>query len=147
MLLYILFGFASNLLQFYASYKKTLMKTLFILLITFLTLTSCNTNDDIDQIICTEEFVYGINVTLIDSSTSNPITMDVDVKIEDGDFEEILMTLDGIDAFFGAGERPGNYIITVTSSNYQTYISDSIAVFNDLCHVISETIEIQLTPN
>lgn len=57
------------------------------------------------------------------------------------------MAIEEIDSFFGAGERPGNYVLIVTSDNYQTYVSETITVNAYECHVIPESIEIVLQPN
>jgi len=125
------------------------MKTKFLIILSVLLIctSGCKLDDDFNPIICTEQFVFGINVTLIDGTTSNKIITGVTISIKDGDYEETLMTHGSIDSFWGAGERPGNYIITVTSNNYQTYVSDLIQVLSDECHVITEIIEITLQPN
>lgn len=107
---------------------------------------SCKTDDVPDSIICTEQFVYGLNITLKDAITSNIINSDVELIATDGTYQETLMTGNGIDSFFGAGERPGTYIVTVTSPNYQTFISDPITLISDECHVIPKTFEFSLQP-
>ena len=114
-----------------------------ILLISF---TNCDINDDSDQIICTEQYVFGLNITLKDATTSTIITSDVEVVAKDGDYEETLMTIEGIGSFFGAGERPGTYIVTVTSANYETFTSDPITLTSDVCHVIPKAFEFLLQP-
>lgn len=125
--------------------KTKLPIILFLFLFSF---TSCNNDDDIiEPINCTTVYIYGLNVKLIDASNSNVITTNVEVKATDGNYEEILMTLEGNETFSGAGERAGNYTLTITSSNYQTYTSDVIAIDRDVCHVIGQSIEISLTPN
>lgn len=124
--------------------KSKFLATLFTLLIC---ISGCKSDDDFSTITCNEQFVFGINVTLIDATTSNKITTGVTLSIKDGNYEETLMTHDSIDSFWGAGERPGNYIITVTSNNYQTYVSNPIQVLSDECHVITEILEITLQPN
>ncbi|WP_341214955.1 hypothetical protein [uncultured Wocania sp.] len=125
------------------------MRTKFLIILSVLLIcaSGCKLDDDFNPINCTEQFVFGINVTLIDATTSNKIITGVTLSIKDGDYEEILMTHDSIDSFWGAGERPGNYIITVTSNDYQTYVSDPIQVLSDECHVITEIVEITLQPN
>lgn len=57
------------------------------------------------------------------------------------------MNMEGIDSFFGAGERAGNYIIEITSNDYQTYISEIIVIEEDECHVIPVALEVSLQPN
>lgn len=108
-------------------------------------ITSCNTDDDnVKGLFCTEQFVYGLNVSLIDATTLNPITTAIEIIATDGDYEETLITSSSIGSFFGAGEREGTYVITVTSANYQTYVSEPISVSADRCHVIPENIQISL---
>ncbi|APY11095.1 hypothetical protein BWZ22_07495 [Seonamhaeicola sp. S2-3] len=109
-----------------------------------LSFTACKTDDTPNDIICTLEYVYGLNVTLIDATNSNKITEDITVVATDGNYEEIL-TL-GVDSFFGAGERAGTYTITITSANYQTYVSNPIELDANECHVIPKVIEITLQP-
>jgi len=121
------------------------VKILFVLSVLLISFTSCKIEDD-DQIACTEQFVYGLNVVLKDATTSNIINTDVEVIATDGDYEETLMTTSGYDSFFGAGERAGTYIITVTSANYDTFTSDPITLTRDVCHVIPKVLEFTLQP-
>lgn len=122
------------------------MKHLFLLMT--LVLSGCSLDvDNPDQVFCTEQFVYGLNVTVRDSSDNTIITEDITVIARDGTYEEELAVPSGFDVFIGAGERPGNYIIEVTSDNYQTYTSETIQVDADICHVIPRFVEILLTPN
>jgi hypothetical protein len=111
----------------------------------FLILNQCGDNND-DQVFCTEQYVYGLNVTLKDANTNTIISENITIVAKDESYEETLMNIDGMDSFFGAGERSGNYIIEVTSNSYQTYTSEIIRVDEDICHVIPESIEIILQP-
>lgn len=119
------------------------MKYLFIL--ASLLLTQCNVDDN--QIICTDVFAYGLNVTVKDATTNESIITDIIVIAKDGEYEEELMQIEGFDQFVGAGERPGNYIIEITSPNYQTFISEVVSVGADECHVIAEVVEFSIQPN
>ncbi len=116
----------------------------YIIVIALLLLTQCN---DDNQFACTEQFVYGLNITIKDSNTNTVITENITVIALDGDYEEQLMIIEGFDTFIGAGERPGNYSIEVTSLSYQTFNSEIIQVDADQCHVIPELVEINLIPN
>jgi len=104
-------------------------------------LTQCNQ----EPLSCTDEFVYGLNITLKDATTSLAITEDVTVTAHDNDYEEELMTY-GMNSFYGAGERPGNYIIEVIADGYEAYTSGVIQVDAGECHVIPESLEIVLQP-
>jgi len=108
-------------------------------------MTQCD--KDKDPIICTEEFVYGLSVTVKDANTNAVITENIAVTAKEGAYEEELMNTEGMDSFFGAGERSGNYIIEVIADGYQDFISDVIRVGEDQCHVIPEILEIMLQPN
>lgn len=117
--------------------------TKIILLLTILSIfTSCNEENN-EDVICTLEFVYGINITLIDAETKTDITENVKVVITDGNYEEILQG--GIGTFYGAGERAGTYTITITSDDYKTFVSEPIVVTANACHVIpvSKTFELE----
>jgi len=107
-------------------------------------MTQCN---DDNQIICTEQFVYGLNVTVRDANTNTIITEGISVIARDGDYEEELMQIESFDDFIGAGERPGNYTIEISGSNYQSFTSEIINVGADECHVIGEVVEFHLQPN
>lgn len=117
----------------------------YIVLIFIIFLTTCI--DDDREIICTEQFVYGLNITVKNADPNAIITEGITVTARDGNYEEVLVNMEGIDNFFGAGERAGNYIIEITSNDYQTYISDVISVSADECHVIPVAIEVLLQIN
>lgn len=120
----------------------------FILFLTLLALLSCNSDDPNPQN-CTEEYVYGLSVTVRDAVNNSIITEGITVTASDGSYEEQLMRIESSDNFFGAGEREGTYIIEVTSNDYQTFTSNPIVIgkTEDDCHVVTEILEFQLTPN
>ena len=107
--------------------------------------TQCN--EDKEPVFCTEEFVYGLSVTVKDANTGSIIIENITIIARDGDYEEQLMTFEGANNFFGAGERPGNYILEVTAEGYENYTSEVIEISSDECHVIPEIVEILLQPN
>lgn len=109
----------------------------------FLMASTCD-NDD-DQIFCTLEFVHGLNVTVLDSQTNQPLVDGVVVKATDGSYQEFLSGLENL--FIGAGERAGTYTITVTKTGYQTYTSAPIRVTADVCHVIPQLVTVSLVSN
>lgn len=120
----------------------------FILFLIVVTLLACNSDDSNPQY-CTEEYVYGLSITLRDAVDNTIITEGLTVTASDGFYEEELMRIENSNNFFGAGERDGTYVIEITSTNYQAFTSDPILVgrTDDDCHVITEIIEFQLTPN
>ena len=122
------------------------MKYRFLLL--FLVIFSCSLEGtDPEEFVCTEEFVYGLQVTVRDITTNDPITNNITVIAKDGTYEEQLENMEGTIFYVGAGERPGIYIIEVTSPDYEDYTSETITVFSDPCHVVTQRVEIMLQPN
>ena len=124
------------------------MKKLFLLLCCtpLLLATTCESDDD--QIICTTQAVAGLNVTVINSQTNAPITEDVTVSAQDGNYQETLEYFPGGEfVFSGAYERAGTYFITVTKTGFQPFNSQAITVTRDECHVIPEQITVNLVPN
>jgi hypothetical protein len=120
---------------------------LFFLFTTVFFISSCEDNDD-NQIFCTDQFVYGLNVIVLDASTGNPIFQDIEVKAVDGTYLEILELVPSSEyAFVGAGERAGTYVVTITKAGYQTYTSAPIVVTRDECHVIPQSLTVNLQSN
>ena len=117
----------------------------FIILLALVLFTQCD--EDKEPIYCTEEFVYGLNVTVKDANTSSFITENITITAKDGAYEEQLMTFEGIDHFLGAGERPGNYILEIIAEGFESYTSETVQVDSDECHVIPQVLEIILQPN
>ncbi|WP_290628844.1 hypothetical protein [Altibacter sp.] len=121
-------------------------RSYFILLLC--TLMACSKSTTDDAITCTEEFVYGLNVTVRDANTDVLLTNDeVTVLAQDNDYSEMLAFSSVV--FLGAGERPGTYILTVAGANYETLVSDPITIVltEDECHVIPQAIEVRVQPN
>ena len=120
---------------------------LFFLFSTVFFTSSCDDNDD-NQIFCTDQFVYGLNVIVLDAVTGNPIFQDIEVKAVDGTYQEILELVPSSEyAFVGAGERAGTYVVTVTKAGYQTYTSAPIVLTRDECHVIPQSLTVNLQSN
>jgi len=122
---------------------RFMLKTLLLLSSCFLFLV-CPQKDD--GLACTQEFVYGLSISLIDTTSGGFITENVTIDISDGDFSEELMTFPESTSFFGAGERPGIYTISVIAEGYQEFISDPIEVNANECHVIPESRTFELQP-
>ncbi len=116
----------------------------FFYLILLLTLTACPQKVD-DTINCTEVFVSGLNVKVTDATTNEIISEGIIVLAEDGDYgEELAFTFE---SYIGAGERAGNYTITVSGDGYVTQVVGPIEVLADECHVITQSVEVILVPN
>ena len=122
------------------------MKFAYSLLIA-LVLVSCSNDDGNSEPSCTLEFVLGLNVTVRDVVTTNPITQDVVVTATDGNYSEVLELIAGTEIFGGAGERAWNYTLTVTAPGFETFVSDPVRVTANECHVITEQVDISLIRN
>jgi len=119
---------------------------LFVLCSPFLLASTCD--DDDDQIVCTQQFVYGLNVVVLDASTGNPLVEGVTVEATDGSYHETLELIPGLEYLFaGAGERVGTYTITITKEGFQTYISPQIVVTANVCHVNPQSLTVNLQSN
>ncbi len=122
-------------------------KLAFVLCLPFLFASTCENDDNIDDIVCTEEAKAGLNVTVKDLNTNQILNEGVIVKATDGLYVELLESFFPTQTtFFGAWERTGNYTLTVSKDGYITYVSDLITLTRDVCHVIPKQIEIKLTP-
>lgn len=131
---------------------KTIFQTvsnklvLLFMLTPLLVSTSCESSDD--QIYCTTQFVYGLNVRVLDADSGNPIFQDIEVKAVDGAYVEIMELIPSSEySFAGAGERAGTYTLTITKEGYQTYTSEPIVLTRDYCHVIPQAITVDLQAN
>ena len=117
----------------------------FIPILVFLLLVSCkNKDDDTEPINCTEIFVFGLTVQVRDINTGDFILNNIIVTATDGSYAEELAF--SSDRFFGAGERPGDYTLTVVADGYMTLVTPVIQVDADECHVITELVDIHLKP-
>lgn len=117
-----------------------------ILLFVSILAMSCNSDDDNDTFYCTEEFVFGLNVNVKDAVSGAFLGEGVTVRAVDGSYSETLQLVETLPTFVGAGERAGNYVVTVSKDGYQTYVSSTVKVERDRCHVITETLEVVLRP-
>ena len=109
-----------------------------IAIVSFMLLLGSCEDKESENIICTLNFVNGLDINLIEKSTGNSITGNAQIVAKDGNYSETMQNIENNVSFTGAGERKGTYILTVTSDNYKTFISDPITVNADECHVITE---------
>jgi hypothetical protein len=115
-------------------------------LVIFLSLLNCG-SDDYSSTVCTDVFVYGLEVTVRDAQSGALITEGITVTAREDAYEEQLVNISQLDYFFGAGERPGTYIIEISGTNYETFISEAVKVTADNCHVETEILEYSIIPN
>jgi hypothetical protein len=95
---------------------------------------------------CTTEFVYGVNVTVLDAVTSAPIVEGATLTIRDAGYVEVVTESYDGQTLSGAGERPGRYTLTVDRAGYQQWVQDGVVVIRGECHVTPAAVEARLTP-
>lgn len=100
-----------------------------------------------EPIACTAEYVYGLHVEVYLATETNhgADACDVLVTATEGDYQEVLSAhdVDGGCLFYGAGERPGNYVVESSLPGF-TSNAQKITVGADICHVITERLQVQL---
>lgn len=98
---------------------------------------------------CLLNVVNGIEVTPV-NEFGNPVSDSVTAVIIDGSYIDTLRTFHSntgellYPMMYGATERPGNYTLLITSDYFETYLESNIIVSSTSCHVITETINVQL---
>ena len=130
--------------------KKETLRFLFIIkkwlvFSSCLLLWACPQKED-DGFACTEEFVYGLSISVTNAVTGQFITENITVTATDGNYSEELMSFQDFTGFFGAGERAGNYSIYISAEGYNEYTSETIVVKANQCHVIPEVRTFELQP-
>ncbi len=109
-------------------------------------LAGCYQSGTVDPIICTQQFVYGLTVTIVDQTTAAPIAARATMTIRDGTYEEIVTdSWDGA-TLSGAGERPGTYTITIERPGYTTWTQTGVVISADECHVIPVLLSVEMVP-
>lgn len=116
-------------------------------LLVFCVLLFVSCSSDTNGIACTEEAKAGLNVTVRDAQTTNYLGIGTTIVATDGTYSETLQFIEEIiPSFAGAWEREGNYILTVSAQGFTTFVSETITVASDECHVIPQQVEISLQP-
>lgn len=109
-------------------------------------LLGCRTLGIGEPIACTEQFVYGVNVTVLDQSTAGAIAADATMTLREDAYEEVVTDSWDEATLSGAGERPGIYAVTVDHPAYQTWNVAGVVVTADECHVIPVSLTAELVP-
>ena len=85
--------------------------------------------------VCTEIFVYGLNVTVTDGN-GDPVP-GATLTLVEGNFSEVMVEIRPEEGeYVGAGERAGTYTLIVEAEGYDTATIENIVVNADECHVI-----------
>jgi hypothetical protein len=93
---------------------------------------------------CTEDFRYGLNITVLDGS-GEPVAQGSIGIAKDGSHEETLEII-GAETMVGAGERPGTYDVTISRTGHMTWSAENVTVTADECHVIPVSLQANLIP-
>ncbi len=124
-------------------------KLLFVLCLSpLLMATTCDDeNHDHHNHPCTTEARAALNVTVLLNGESISSQDGIIVTAKDGSYVEELETIGAPYTFSGAYERPGNYVVTVSKAGYQPFVSGTVHVVRDECHVIPQSLTADLIPN
>ncbi|WP_445453488.1 carboxypeptidase-like regulatory domain-containing protein [Flavobacterium sp. 25HG05S-40] len=128
--------------------RSLVSKKLFLLVLftSLLITSSCDSSDN--PIFCTQEVVPGLRVAVLDAANGQPLVDNVEVRAVDESYQETLELLPGLEySFSGADERAGIYTLTITKPGYQTYTSPPIVVNRNVCHVITQSLTVNLQSN
>lgn len=103
-----------------------------------------------DPTVCTLEARAGITVEIRDARTFAPIAAAATVEIRDGGYVETIGAVTGGGGAtdlqkWGAYERAGTYTVTVQRPGYATLTIPGIVVASGVCHVVTVTVQANLT--
>lgn len=97
-----------------------------------------------DGQVCTTLYAYGISAQVTDDATGDPINNAV-LTLTDGDYSEVMQAFPP-GGYVGAGERPGNYTLTIEVPGVATGTIDDLDLGFDGCHVIGVALDIRVSP-
>lgn len=92
--------------------------------------------------ICTADFRYGLNVTVLDAATGAPVPRPMLIVATEGTFadtSQFALSTSAAPAFPSwplLGERAGKYSVRVRATGYQEWRQDNVVITRDVCHVI-----------
>lgn len=102
--------------------------------------------------ICTAVFVYGVEVSLFDTISGEPVNIcETDFALTEGEYVEEYNWLNGdgcdsLSAIVAAGERQGTYELVINKMGYEEWRSEGIIVSGDICHVETVNLDAFLVP-
>jgi hypothetical protein len=106
----------------------------------------------IDPVVCTANFKFGINITVVDSATAEPPS-EATLLATSGTFTDsvgprapVQTVANGplVLVLSTAGERAGLYSVTVRSPGYRDWTRTGVRVTADECHVRSVSLTARL---
>ena len=99
--------------------------------------------------ICSDEYVYGLEIQVVDGETGGPTGLGAIAVVRDDGYVENALCEDrgplGV-AVLAAGERAGTYDITIDAEGYLEWSREDVRVTEDRCHVKTVRIVAQLEP-
>lgn len=111
------------------------------LLASSLVLGGCNDSQNEEDVFCTEQYVSGITIEVLDKETGTPIACNASAILEDNHYsEEVALSenfgeCDNTQFLQAAGERSGIYNIHVSKEGYLDWSVYNIEVTSGQCHV------------
>lgn len=115
-----------------------------------LSVMGCLSNTDEDNVACTAVFTPGLSVEVVDAESGEGISCSATVVFQDGNYEEGATNeagpnCDNSAKFYGAYERAGTYDIIVVKPGYLENSVTDVVVTEDVCHVKTVNVTIELT--
>lgn len=100
--------------------------------------------------ICTTEARFGVNISVRDAVTQQPILAGVRGALHEGTYLDSLHVFTDIEGHLhslaGAVERPGSYRIELVATGYLPWSRDNVVVTADRCNVTPVSVQASLTP-
>ena len=121
-----------------------------VLLIALLTTAGCDLLDS-PGVYCTENFVFGLEVAVQDSSTGAAAASGAQLIAQEGAWADTVgfpsdrPDLDAL-PLVSAGERPGTYTVRVRKSGFRDWQRTGVVVTADECHVHPVELTARLQP-
>jgi hypothetical protein len=107
-------------------------------------LAGCTASNTTDPVVCTTEARAGITVTVRDAETQAGIAALARGAVSDGAYVDSLRANGSATTMSAAYERAGTYTVDVRATGYQGFTTTGIKVTKDQCHVIPQTVTVNL---
>lgn len=115
-----------------------------MLLLFAFSLAGCKASNNTDPIVCTTEARAGITVVVRDADTQAGIAALARGSVTDGAYVDSLRAVGSTTTMSAAYERAGTYVVDVRATGYQGFTATGIVVTKDQCHVIGQTVTVNL---
>ncbi len=102
------------------------------------------------EIVCTAEARFGVNVSVRNAVTQQPVLQGVRGALHEGSYVDSLQVITDIEgnifSLAGAVERAGTYRIELVATGYQPWTRTNVLVTADRCHVTPVAVTANLVP-